>query len=290
MEHALVAPALPIKIEGMNSHRWMTGLLAATFFACEAALYHWTTGSASAWPHPASVAMLGIALAGLGLVSCWVIFGQANIAVRCSCLMLAQVLVAYLGSGTAAGRPASWSLAIGIFTACLLSGMLIGRCCRLTLRWESTDDPHSRSAMTYPLRPRQFTIWQLLSLTTAVATMLAFWTGQSVNWDVARQSFIFFGFLSCLAMASLWSGIRGRIGINVVLLAGGLAGASIWFHWMQYRGLNHVSLVSLALVMQTTLIASALILRTAGLRIATPPIPSDTSVFRSTFDANNVNA
>lgn len=272
---------------GMPGQRLIVLLLALCSVCLDAVLLSHVGSEEAVWPALPAVLLLGALLGQLGLVAAWAAFGQANVATRALGFVVMQLLVARLGGWTAAGRVDSWSLAIGLFATAMLAIYLGCRLLQIGMSWHQRDPYAVRNGMggsyfstnknrfgsdpaslkTDAPQAWQFNLWQLLSLTTASALLLTFWSQQQLNWSVALPSALFFGFLAIVCGCSLWTGLRGHLLFNIAVLIAGLIAARGWYQWLDFTSGHTSSLIGLVLAMQFVTLASAMILRAAGLRL-----------------------
>lgn len=226
------------------------------------------------FPHPWAIVSLACGLSLLALAATWTSFGSQNYAVRVGATAVAQLLIAKVASYLAEGELWSWTFALGIYTWSLVVVCSAIRMARVRVVWQGhRPESQSESPLAEDLTGK-YSMMQLLSFMTACSILFAFWTRPELPWKLSGQASLYFGFLAFIAMASMWSGLRAKISLNLLLVFCGVCMSVVWFRILRVDGLNHASLIALALALQISVQATAILYRCLGYGMVVSKKPS----------------
>lgn len=145
----------------MNPQHLIASLLVVAFAAVDAAVLLAMRLEGEVWPHWGAIGALGLGFGQTGFAAAYFVQGRANIAMRGAVLILVAGVTGYLGDRATGGDdfPVWWTLMLASSVPLLVVGAVA--------RWYGVRIVHEDD-VDREERP-QFSIWWLLSLTTAVA-------------------------------------------------------------------------------------------------------------------------
>jgi hypothetical protein len=220
--------------------------------------------SQATWPERTGILGIGLAFGQQVLVTAWMVWGRWNLLVRVAVTVCATFGLGWLGASSEAGASQSgvWFSAMLIFLALLAAPMLAARLMGYSvLRPEDTDDQQRRRS----LRARQFSIWSLLTVMTAVAVILGVLRYADWLQDDLVAAILFFTVFSIATCIVLFCGLffRARIvGLVVTLLVSPVAG-----YCLSRTGLtanDTREMIELSCLQGLVVIVGVLVLRSAG--------------------------
>jgi hypothetical protein len=251
----------------MLAHRWITALLIVTWIVLDALFVSAIESQGLNWPAWPAILGMGFVFAQSTHLSAWLVWGHSNIAVRIGAGVAAMYALAYLTSVATMGTPGTsmWFGGQLIFALGALPAFLAARLRGLRFVVDAEDGVATWAA-GQPIA-QQYTIWGILSLTTAVAIALAAIRMTAIEHDDIVSAFIFFimissnGTIVFLAMFL----IRNLLVVELIATV-----TAISLGWLcPLSGLpddERRELVTMTLTQAIAVIGTAIVLRVGGLR------------------------
>lgn len=187
----------------MKSSTLIVWLLVAACIAIDLAMIGELQVRRNEWPAVGGIVGLGLAFSQIAFVSLWVVWGRAGIPVRIVSALLSVWGVSFLANYSSKGTEIGVGAWFGLLLLCCIFSVILFVIVRLA-RYElfhpiaeTFSVPNRRSSAI------QFSIWGLLSLTTAVGVTLAIIRFAEFPIDELLQAATFFAVLNSTASTLL---------------------------------------------------------------------------------------
>ncbi len=172
------------------------------------------------WPTVPGVTAMGLAFAQIALAAAWLSWGRRpGIFIRFVALLavvgVGGVLCSAAADGVDAEGVSMWFCLLLVYTAFVTTPLAVGRMFGIALVLR--DASATRDLLSK--RRWQFSLWQILSLTTAVAVLVGILRLQVFPSDEVLELILFCAAMAVAAHISLWS----VLGLRRVLLGACLA-------------------------------------------------------------------
>lgn len=257
----------------MKSSSLIVWLLFAAFVAIDLAMIRELQVKRNEWPEAGGVIGLGLSFSQIALLALWAVWGRSKILFRAVNTLLGVWAVGCLASFSAAGNLDDLGVWFGVllFYCCVsLIPFVVGRVVGYELFNQYAASPRN---VDRRLTANQFTIWGILSLTTAVGIALAVIPSADFPTGKLLEVAGFFTLLAVtvcgiLLLALLLSRIVIVILATVVICP---AAGTLLSLTKLAPGDGPLELVLMMCVQGVVILSAAIILRTAGYRLARQP-------------------
>lgn len=238
----------------------MSLLLVGAFVALDAAVLLAMRLSGEDWPQITSIVALGLAFGQTAVAATYFIFGRLNVVLRSVLLILVAGAMGYLGNRATGARHFGvwWGVMFGICAPLVVVALLA----RLRgVRLAHRDDPPGE-------RRWQMSLWELFSLTTAIALQLGVVQFLQMPPESLVEIALFCLTINILPLVCLTStlGLRQWAGwAGGALLFSPLAGVALAYTGFPPPDIE--PLAAMTFVQALCLLAAGSVLRVSGYRL-----------------------
>lgn len=235
------------------------------------------------WPQAPGIVGVGLALGQVSLLGAWLVWGRWNAVWRVVLVAAAVYGISFLGSHSTdgPGNSSEWYGILLFYLAMLFVVFLISRL--MGYRLTSGSSGTNQTAAVAGQRPTQFSIWGLLSVTTAVGIVLTLlrFVDLPFLWDF--EPIIFFLILTISSSVILFASFlpQWAVAVGVAVTVCPIAGLL-----MALNGLPNPNewreLIAMNLIHGTCVLCGVSVAKIAGYRLSRPINPQATAAASET--------
>ena len=253
-------------------------LLIGAFVLGDFASMRYINSTSQIWPDVPGVILLGLVFGQIMLLSAWIVFVRWNVAVRVLIAISLVFGLSLVGSQATSvgGKVSQWFAILLVAFSTTAVPMAVVR----FLRWQINRDGQTRPATGMSVW--QFSIWGLLSGTTAVAIVLGTARQVDITFVEIGEAVAFF---SCIALTGLFvffvamgirsMGLAAIVTIPVVAVVSPFAGILVGLTGLP-REEHSLPWALFGFCYGSTIAMAVFALRTAGYRLSRGPELEDT--------------
>jgi hypothetical protein len=271
----------------MKSSTLIVWLLVAACIAIDLAMIGELQIRRNEWPEAVGLIGLGLSFSQIALLALWAVWGRSNVVVRGVSTLLGVWAVSCLASYSREGdsdRVGVWFGVLLFYCGASLIPFIMVRIAGYEISSQrAASTHHADSHVVRRLSANQFTIWGILSLTTAIGVALAvirfaqFPMGQLL--EVVAFCTLLAGALCAILLLALFLS-RTIISIAATTVICPIVGVLL-SHTGPAPAKGTLELVLMMCVLGVAIVSAAIVLKTAGYRLVRLTEPGAATALRS---------
>lgn len=264
----------------MKSSNLIVWLLVAAFIAIDLAMIGELQIRRNEWPEAGGLIGLGLSFSQIALLALWAVWGRSNVLVRGVNTLLGVWAVSCLASYSTTSDlddVGYWFGVLLFYCGASLIPFIILRFARYEISSQrAASTQHADNHAVRRLSANQFTIWGILSLTTAIGVALAVIRFAQFPMGLLLEVLAFFTLLAVAVCAILLLALF--LSRTIIALVATTVICPIVGFLLSLNGLapgEPLELVLMMCVLGVVIVSAAIILKSAGYRLIRLTEPSE---------------